>query len=509
MGNPQARLAPAVPPFKPKPFRTLASQFAALATSFVFFRPGASGVGGAMGLFSFAFEPHLFFGRIKSQLRRSLMACTGDGIFAEVITSLTTGTVLTAWALHLGGSPFLVGLLGAIPFLTQLVHLPAAWITSHWGYRRVALFSIFVSRQVYWGLVPLPFLPLSTGAKQLCLVGVALLNGIFGVVGNNSWVAWMGDLVPRRLRGRYFGQRNAMSIIGGTVATFIAAVILDGARSRGRVDLALAVLAGLACLSGFVTAWCLHHQHAPHKHEPTPISFRAMLKPFFDPATRPLLVYMMGWNAAVALAAVFIPVLMITYLKMNFILIAVHGVATAFFRVSTSSLWGRALDRLGARPILVFCSFGLAAIPFIWLIPHPGFLWPVVLDAALGGSLWAGHAIAVFSLPLTVAPKKGRPYYLAAFTASGGICYALTAIGGGAIAAALPSQMTLFSRPLVNLHILFIASGVSRLIAALLSLKLAEPNSAPVSELSRLIQEPVFRARDRAIKVALQPLIRR
>jgi hypothetical protein len=271
------------------------------------------------------------------------------------------------------------------------------------------------------------------------------------------------------------------------------------------------LLAVLACLSGFVTAWCLSHQHAPHPHAPSKaqVSLRTMVKPFFDPAARPLLVYMMGWNAAVALAAVFIPVLMITHLKMNYLLIAIHGAATAFFRVSTSALWGRALDRLGARPILVFCSFGLAAIPFIWLFPNSQLLWPVVLDAALGGSLWAGHAIAVFSLPLTLAPKQGRPYYLAAFTASGGICYALMAILGGAVAAALPTHMTVLSHPFVNLHVLFLASGSARLVAAVLSLKLAEPNSAPVSELSRLIQGPVYRVRDRAIKVALQPLIRR
>ncbi len=499
-----------MPPFKAKPFRTLASQFAALATSFVFFRPGVSGVGGAMGLFSFAFKPHRFVGRVKSQLRRSLIACTGDGIFAEVITALTTSTVLIAWALHLGGNPFLVGLLGAIPFLSQVVHLPAAWMTSRWGYRRVAIFSISASRQVYWALVPLPFLPVSPETKQSLLVTVALLNGIFGVIGNNAWVAWMGDLVPRRLRGRYFGQRNAMSIVGGTVATFVAALILDWARRAQRVDLALSALAAVGCLAGFVTAWCLSHQHAPnHPRSSAPVCLRTMFKPFFDPAARPLLIYMMGWNAAVALGAVFIPVLMLTYLKMNFLLIAVHGAATAFFRVATSALWGKALDRLGARPILVFCSFGLAAIPFIWLFPNAHFLWPVVLDAALGGTLWAGHAIAVFSLPLTLAPKQGRPYYLAAFTASGGICYAATAIAGGAVAAALPTDMTLLSHPLVNLHVLFIASGISRLVAAVLSLKLAEPNSAPVRELSRLIQGPVFRVRDRAIKVALQPLTRR
>ncbi|HZH02343.1 MAG TPA: MFS transporter, partial [Myxococcaceae bacterium] len=440
-----------MPPSQTRNFRSLLSHFAALATSLPSFRPGVPGLGATLGLVSFALSGGPFSSKVRGKLRRSLIACTSDGIFAEVVTALTTGTVLTAWALHLRGNAFLIGLLAAIPFLCQIIHLPAAWMTSTWGYRKVALFSIAWSRRVFWLLAPLPFLPVSDGVKQAVLVAVALGNGVFGVVGNNAWVAWMGELVPESLRGRYFGRRNALSIVGGTVATFVAALILDGANAVGGTHIALAILATAASLSGQFSVWCIARQHVPHGAPAATgrMSLSATLKPFLDRETWPFLVYTSGWNSAVALAAAFFPVYMITYLKMNFLWIAAHAAGSALFRVLTSHLWGRALDRLGARPILVFCSFGITVIPLIWLFPTENFLWPVVVDAVVGGVLWAGHAIAAFSLPLTLAPKGNRPYYLAAFTATGGIFYAVFAVGGGALATALPERMVVFDQPII------------------------------------------------------------
>src|SRR2546426_6707466 len=43
-------------------------------------------------------------------------------------------------------------------------------------------------------------------------------------------------------------------------------------------------------------------------------------------------------------------------------LAALHGVAVAAVRIVSAPLWGRAVDRFGARPVLVVSSFGIAAV---------------------------------------------------------------------------------------------------------------------------------------------------
>ena len=58
---------------------------------------------------------------------------------------------------------------------------------------------------------------------------------------------------------------------------------------------------------------------------------------------------------------------MLGYLGLSFPVVA-STVAVAVVRVATAPLWGHAVDRLGARPVLVLCSFGIAAVPALWLV---------------------------------------------------------------------------------------------------------------------------------------------
>ena len=83
---------------------------------------------------------------------------------------------------------------------------------------------------------------------------------------------------------------------------------------------------------------------------------------------------------------------------MGFALVALHGTALAAARVLAAPLWGRLIDRLGARPVLIACAFGVSACRSIWLFPTPTFLWPLALDAVLAGALWGGHNLAMFVL---------------------------------------------------------------------------------------------------------------
>ncbi|MBI2161028.1 MAG: hypothetical protein HYU25_11760 [Candidatus Rokubacteria bacterium] len=61
---------------------------------------------------------------------------------AEVFSAYVGGTVLTGWALYLGASPFIIGLLGALPLAAQIVQLPVASLTQRLGAKRLAVAAI-------------------------------------------------------------------------------------------------------------------------------------------------------------------------------------------------------------------------------------------------------------------------------------------------------------------------------------------------------------------------------
>src|SRR3989442_3197005 len=93
-----------------------------------------------------------------AQLRPSLRAALFEGASAEVFAACAGGGILTAWAIHLGASPLVIGLLGALPVACNVLNLPAAWLTHVVGRKRLAVAAVGASRLVYLPLVVFPFL---------------------------------------------------------------------------------------------------------------------------------------------------------------------------------------------------------------------------------------------------------------------------------------------------------------------------------------------------------------
>jgi MFS family permease len=477
--------------------RQLLRGLTALATAVPSFRAGASLPGASAPLVG---APAASSSTVREEgevLRRSLRASVSEGVVAEVFTACAGATVLTAWALALKLGPFLVGVMTALPFFAQFVQFPAAWLTSTFGHRRVALVAVCLSRQVMAPLCLVPWLPLTLEGQQRLLVGVAALSAVLGVVGNNAWVAWMGELVPESVRGRFFGRRTALCTVGGTVASLVAGVLMDRLRPAEGVGMALPLLAGLACAVGVVTTVLMARQHdpAPPQREAQRMDFKVALLPLRDERARRVLTYQVAWNAAVGVSAPFFVLHMLKNLGMGFVEMAVYSAAVAGVRVLAAPVWGRWIDRVGAQPVVVVCSLGVAFIPLMWLFPTEDFLWPIVLDVVLAGVLWGGHGLASFHLPLSVAPRKGRPFYLAAFSTAGGLAYAAASALGGGVASLVPARFTLGGHAWVDLHVIFVLSAVARFGAAFLSLRIIEPNARSVGSLGALREMVSWRPR--------------
>lgn len=194
-------------------------------------------------------------------LRRSLNAAVTEGAFAEVFAACATGAVITGWALYLGASAAVIGLLGALPLGAQVANLPAAWFTSARSRKAVTLWAVGISRLTFLPLLALPSLDLEPSTKLHLFLGIVAVSTVFGVIGNSAWVAWMGDLVPDRLRGRFFGRRTIFLSVAGTLTSLGAAVLLDRLAPLGWTGAALSALTAAACLAGLASLTLLWRQH--------------------------------------------------------------------------------------------------------------------------------------------------------------------------------------------------------------------------------------------------------
>lgn len=396
-----------------------------------------------------------------TRLRASLSACSAEGLAAEVVGACFGPAVVTAWGLELGASPVLLGVLWGLPHFGQVFHIPAAWVTTLFGRKRVAVAVQAVARQITLPIAALPFVDISLDAKRALLVALFGLSSLLSVIGHNAWLAWMGDLIPEHVRGAYFGRRAAMCAAVGTAATLAVAASLDTGRANTLLGPVLAAVLVARSIAGALTTAFMCRQHdTPRADRPLRVADLAM--PLADRAYRKLLAYGAAWGIATGLTASITAALTLRALALGFSGIAIYAATIAVLRVATMPLWGRALDRIGGRPVLVLCSFGAAWSSLSWIGVTCGLPWMIGIDAIVSGLLLGGQELAFFTLPLATAPSAQRPLFAAATLTVSGVAYGLSSVIGGVLSGSLSLGALLLLSTGWRLIAAFVASRLDR-----------------------------------------------
>ncbi len=424
----------------------------------------------------------------ESSLRKSLEKITLEGNFAMVFIVLTGGPFLTGLAIYLGASDFEIGLLAAIPFLAQIAQLAAAYLVDLTGKRKlITLQSLVFARQIWWILLPLPFLEGQWRLKFFLLVVV--LSQIAAMMGAAGWTSWVADLVPDRIRGRYFGFRSASLALVTVVATMMGGAILDYYRALNIEGYGFAVIIGLGAIAGFGAFLLM--KLFPESSVP-PSSETALISNLFEPLKDKRFRHLMGifffWNFALGISAAFFTAHMLLNLKMSFTLISLYASAGSMVAILLNKPWGAIIDRFGSKPVITICAFGLSIIPMIWWIPRPGHLEALAFEVVYSGALWSGFNLAAFNIPIANSPKSKRTGYLAMFAVISGLGFFLSSLLGGLLAESWQNlNLDLGFQTLINYHFLFAISAVLRLATSFLMLGFREKHEKSMSVMLKYI----------------------
>jgi hypothetical protein len=145
----------------------------------------------------------------EEEIQYGLRSVIKDGLTTQMMVTLTGGIFLVAFALKLGASNLMIGLLAAIPPLAQLVQIPAIYLIEKYRIRRAITVYATASSRIFWLVIALiPFL-FSIEAGLVFLIVALFLYAAFGAVGGSSWNSWMHDLVPQdRLVADFFAGRK-------------------------------------------------------------------------------------------------------------------------------------------------------------------------------------------------------------------------------------------------------------------------------------------------------------
>ena len=414
-------------------------------------------------------------------VRKWLPFVTLEGAFANVFIVYTGGAFLTGLALMLGANDFEIGLLAAIPFLSQMAQLFSAYAIDRTGKRKpITMWCIILGRQLWWLLLPLLFV--SGNWRLEALLIIVIFSSILIMFATPGWLSWMAELVPDRIRGRYFGNRSAVIAISTISSVLLGGIILDKFRAINHELIGFAIIIGAACLFALIAVILLGK--LPDK-SPAEIKVKRtwshIIEPLKNKAFRHLLRVFMVWNFAIGISAAFFAPHMLNNLKMTWTLIAMYASIASLVAVALNKPWGILIDRFGSKPVIATCAFGIAIVPMIWWIPRADFLWILWFESIFTGGLWTGFNLAAFNIPISNSPKEGRAIYLAMFSVVTGLAFFAASLMGGALAQTWSHvHWHLGKQIIVNYHLLFALSSVLRFLGAFMALSFHEPKEKEI-----------------------------
>jgi MFS family permease len=140
-----------------------------------------------------------------------------------------SGSRLNLFGRMLGFNDFHFGMLTALTFLATFAQLAATILVERSGLKKHQfLFCGLVSRFLWIVIAAIPlFCPLPSAWAVWSMLTLVLISSVMLSLATPAWHTWMGDLIPRRIRGRYFATRNAFTLLVKIPVVIFLGFLLD------------------------------------------------------------------------------------------------------------------------------------------------------------------------------------------------------------------------------------------------------------------------------------------
>ncbi|MEH2059000.1 MAG: MFS transporter [Nostoc sp.] len=436
----------------------------------------------------------------KDSIRTSLKASTADSVLASVYSLGTSGILLSNFLVELGASPVVFGMLSSIPMLVNLVQPLGAYLSERSTSRFQYSLRTHGIGRLLWLVLVISILGVSLGVintQQLVILTllIVLFSNLLGGLGTASWLSWVAMIVPRRLRGRYFGIRNSAANLTTLICVPIAGLAVShwyGGSLQG-----YGVVLLVSIVFGIVGLGCQYFQvdmnpqsqntyygkltQTSEIQSEVAKNESEVLQAIHLPQDQLInsiwknsnflifLLYFSFWTLAVNLSAPFFNLYMLDTLDLDVSYVTIYNSLQAGATLLMLILWGKLADKIGNRPILICIGILVAATPLLWLGIGANrldiWLWLPLLHILAGGT-WAAIDLCSNNIQLAIAPIKNQSIYFAIAAAVAGV--------SGALGTTIGSFLLQFAQS-GGLLGLFALSSLFRLVALVPLMFLQEP----------------------------------
>lgn len=399
--------------------------------------------------------------RIRDRrVKRSLKASEKDGLFWAVMFGFGE-TFMSPFAVALKATAPQMAMLASLPHLlsSTIQPLTVNLVDSLRQRKRIVLAGVMLQSLIWLPLFCLPVL-FRTRAIPLLLVFYTLYFMLARFAGP-AWISWMGDLVPEKLRGEYFGHRNTVIQVATVVSTFAAGAFLGLFQARGEM-LGFGVIFMVALLARMISGAYLNMMEEP-SYNPAPEDRFTILE-FVRGLPKSnygrFVFFYVVFRFCTAVSAPFFTLYMLRDLGMPYVAYTITILAETLAKVFTIRYWGRYGDRFGNMKIIRVTAMLIPFVPMLWLFSTR--LWWLVLLHLFTGLVWGGFDLASANFLFDSVKSAKRARVFAYHDSLQGAFFAVGGLLGGLIVTRLP----VLPGQVSYIPTIFLLSGMLRLLTA-------------------------------------------
>jgi MFS family permease len=416
----------------------------------------------------------------NSELRDTIRFSVVEGVYTQVYIALATvsSVFVTRFALLLGAVPSQLGILAAIGQLSLVFQLFGFAATRRGTSRRKIIIRLATAGRalaLLYGVLPFLF------PRYIAIWVFLLLLSIstsLHAMGTNAWIAWISDVVPERLRGRFFSWRSRYFMIAGLLIGYVLGAIVDfcDPKTYGLIErfvhlpsaiavrpeylnATFALVFLIAAMFGLLGVMILRRQPERKKEVESGSLLQTVRDSLRDTNFRRFLIYNSWWMFALGVGSPFWQPFMIQKLHMSLVHIQIYGTISAVAAILALRPWGMVIDRFGNKTAMRVAIILGGINPLVWIFVDAHSSWVLYFESVTSGVMWAGTNIVAMNFVLAIAPREKRQIYSGIVGAFSGTAMIITMLMSGFL---LPKALYVLGFHLEPEQVLFGITGIMR-----------------------------------------------
>jgi MFS family permease len=357
-----------------------------------------------------------------------------EGIFASAKSSFGD-YYISPFAIAINASNSMVALLSAISgLLGPLSQIFGSKFIEKYPRKKIMTKTIFFESLIWIPLIVMSFLFYKGIFLNFLPISILILFSLYVILHNlsfPSWFSWMGDIVDKEHRGRWFSKRNLIIGFVLLVLTVLSAFFLDYFEKNNWLMFGFMILFSLAFFSRFTSMKIFRKIYEPKikLEKEDYFSFWDFLINAKKSNFGRFSIFRGLLSFSILTSSSLITVYLLRYLEFNYIIYITIILSQTLFAIVVLELWGKFADTYGNYKILYTTTILIPIVPILWILfKSPIYL--IFVPALVSGISWAGFNLAANNFIYDNINQKKRGFAISYYNMFNGIGIFLGAVLG-------------------------------------------------------------------------------